>query len=354
MPDLALDETKTTAQVIELAKRFVEQRYLGVPGFRGAHLVGSIIHADRQEPFPTYRDVDVAIVLDSVDYQEIEEILHEGYVLECILSGSSRYRSAEDILSLPGMACNLEKNSVLVDPEGHLTRIHEGVSAGFAQRPWVRKRVDLGLNHARTAVESMAKAGNPAEAVNALGEFIMHCSESITVAHLNPPTHRRTLANLKPLLAQPEEQALYEEILAAFGSAHLRESEVRAFLRQCLDAFDRALEVKKSSVPFEWKLDPCIRDYLEKGTLEMIEEGAHRESIFWITLFFMISTLAIQQDGTPEEKPIYGMRLMNFLGALGFDSPEAIARRVETCRSLHSKIAGYVDRYIAESPELTD
>jgi hypothetical protein len=354
MHDLIAPGTKTTAQVIDLARAFVEERFLGKPGFRGAHLVGSIIHADRQEPFPTYRDVDVAIVLDSVDYQEIEEVFHQGYILECILSGSSRYRSADDILGLPGMACNLERNSILVDPDGHLTQIHRDVAAGFAQRPWVKKRVDLGLSQARSALELMAKAGSAIEAINALGEFIMHCSECITVAHLNPPTHRRTLANLKPLLVQHDEQALYDEILAAFGSARLSEPEVRTFLTQCLDAFDRALDVKTSSVPFEWKLDPCIRAYLEKGTLEMIEEGDHRESIFWIALFFMISTLAIQQDGQPDEKPIYGLRLMNFLRALGLDSPEAIEQRARSCVSLHAKVADYVERYVATSPALMD
>lgn len=291
-------------------------------------------------------------MLDSVDYQEIEEVLHQGYILECILSGSSRYRSAEDILGLPGMACNLEKNSILVDPDGHLTCIHQGVAAGFAQRRWVRVRVETELQSGRSALDAMTRAQSAVEAINALGDFIMHCSAAITVAHLQPPTHRRTLVNLKPLLQQPDEAALFEDILAAFGSAQVSEFEARAFLQQCLDAFDRALVVKTSPVPFEWKLEPCIRDYLEKGTLEMIEEGAHRESLFWIALFFMISTLAIQQDGTAEEKPIYAKRLMQFLHALGLDTPEAIERRLQRCQTLHGQVADYVDGYVAASSSL--
>lgn len=323
-------------------------------GFRGAHLVGSINHTDPGVPFPTYRDVDIAIVLDSVDYQEIEEVYREGYVLECILSGSTRYRSAEEILALPGMACNLEVDSILVDPEGHLTEIHRRVAADFAKRSWVRKRIDAGLESARGALGAIAAARNPIEAVHAHGQVIMHCSEVLTVAHLRPPTHRRSLADLKPLMQSDEERQLYARLLAAFGSSALTEHQTRRFLSQCLEAFDRALLVKRQPVPFEWKLDPCIRDYLEKGTLEMIDEGLHPESLFWIALFFIISTVAIQQDGTPQDKVLYGARMMEFLEALGLDSEAAIARRSQECAALIEGIEAYAERFVAESPILSD
>lgn len=351
---LGTSEGKTTGEVIALARKFVEDNYLGVEGFRGAHLVGSINHTDHSRTFPTYRDVDIAIVLDRVDYQEIEEVFHEGYVLECILSGTKRYASAEEILALPGMACNLEVDSVLVDPDGHLTQIHRKVSADFAKRVWVRKRVDAGLESARGALTAVQQASSPIEAVHALGELIMHCSEILTVAHLNPPTHRRSLADLRPLMETEEELRLYEELLAAFGSSQITEPEARRFLEQCLAAFDRALEVKRRPVPFEWKLDPCIRDYLEKGTLEMIEEGNHRESLFWITLFFVISTVAIQQDGTPEDKQAFGTRMVEFLEALGVGSEAAIAQRIQDCGGLIARIQDYADRFVATSPKLKD
>lgn len=346
---------KTTAQVIALAKAYIEERYLGHPGFHGAHLVGSIIHADRDEPFARYRDVDIAIVIDSDVHQRIEEVVREGYILECILSASSRYRSAEAILVNPGMACNLQKNSVIVDPAGELTRIHQAVAAGFAQRHWVKQRAASGIKSGLAALEAMQKARNAVEAVHGLCEFVMYCSEAITVAHLQAPTHRRSLANLKATLAgTPEERALFEEIVGALGSAQLTEAEVRVFLQQCVEAFDRAIVVKRTPVPFEWKLDPCIRDYLEKGTLEIIDEGLHRESLFWITLFFVISTLAIEQDGLPEEKVLYGARLKGFLEAMGLGSPPAIEARVAQCLKLHARVAAYVDHFVATSPLLED
>ena len=343
---------KTTAEVIALAKSYVEKNYLGQPGFVGAHLVGSIIHADRDAIFPTYCDVDIAIVLDSIDYQKIEEVFQEGYVLECILSGSSRYRSAEDILALPGMACNLQKNSILVDPEGRLAKIHREVAEGFAMRHWVKRRVNTEMNVTKSALEAMSRSRNVIEAVHALCEFVMHCSASITTAHLKPPTHRRSLANLNALMNTPEERSLFEDILKAFGSAQLSEPEVRTFLQQCLEAFDRAIVVKRSPVPFEWKLDPCIRDYLNQGTLEILAEGLHREAIFWIAIFFIISTIAIQQDGLAEEKEHYATRLTEFLRALGLDSTEAIKLRIEFCTVVYENVAAYLEDFVATSSQL--
>ncbi len=346
---------RSTAQVIALARRYVEERFLGQPGFHGAHLVGSIIHADGDAPFPTYRDVDIAIVLDTDEHQKIEEVVREGYILECILSASSRYRNAEGILTNPGMACNLHKNSVIVDPHGELARLHQAVAEGFAKRHWVRLRAGSGVKSAMASIALMQRARNPVEAVHGLCEFVMYCSECITVAHLEAPTHRRSLANLSVTLGDtPEERALHEEILAAFGTAQLSEAQVRGFLLQCTEAFDRAIAVRRTPVPFDWKLDPCIRDYLEKGTLEVIDEGLHRESIFWIALFFAISTIAIQQDGLPEEKALYGARFKAFLDALGLGSAAAIEQRIAQCLALHAKVAAYVEHFVATSPLLED
>ena len=354
-PELNAAGLRSTAQVIALARRYVEERFLGQPGFHGAHLVGSIIHADGDAPFPTYRDVDVAIVLDTDEHQRIEEVVREGYILECILSASSRYRSAEDILTTPGLACNLQKNSVIVDPYGELGRLHQAVAEGFAKRQWVGRRAGSGVKSAMASIALMQRARNPVEAVHGLCEFVMYCSECITVAHLEAPTHRRSLANLSVTLGgTAEERALHEEILAAFGTAQLSEAQVRGFLQQCTEAFDRAIAVKRTPVPFDWKLDPCIRDYLEKGTLEVIDEGLHRESIFWIALFFAISTIAIQQDGAPEEKALYAGRFKAFLDALGIGSPAAVEQRIAQCLALHAKVAAYVEHFVATSPLLED
>ena len=351
----ATPATRSTAQVIALARRYVEERFLGDPGFHGAHLVGSIIHADGDAPFPIYRDVDIAIVRDSDVHQEIEEVVCDGYVLECILSASSRYRRAEDILVKPGMACNLQKNSVIVDPHGELARLHQAVAEGFAKRYWVNLRAAKSVESAMASIALMQRARNPVEAVHGVCEFVMYCAEAIAVAHLEAPTHRRSLANLSVTLGDtPAERALYEEILAAFGTAQLSEAQVRVFLQQCTEAFDRAIAVKRTPVPFDWKLDPCIRDYLEKGTLEVIDEGLHRESIFWIALFFAISTIAIQQDGQPEEKALYGARFKAFLDALGLGSPAAVEQRIAQCLALHAKVGAYVDHFIATSPRLED
>jgi hypothetical protein len=107
-------------------------------------------------------------------------------------------------------------------------------------------------------------------------------------------------------------------------------------------------------VPFEWKLDPCIHDYLDRGTLEIIDEGAHRESLFWITLFFAISTLAIQQDGLPEEKEHYAVQMAGFMHALGIGSAAAIKQRTALCKEVHDKSVAYINDFVATSPLLKD
>lgn len=345
-------QDQTVKEVKKLAREWVEKNYLGKDGFVGAHLVGSINHTPEDELFPLYKDVDIAIILETVDYQEIVEISHQGYILECILSGATRYKDAKGILSLPGMACNLEVDSVLVDPNGTLATLHEQVRRDYNKREYVQLRVENENAEAKKNLQGMSGAGNALEFVFFLGNFIMNCSAMPTVAHLQPPTHRRGLLNLKPFMVNDGQEDLYGEYLKVFGSYTIDEPSARLFIDQAANVFDRALAIKKSPVPYEWKLDPCIRPYLVEGSLEMIREGGHRESIFWIALFFMISNSVIQQDGTEEEKVKYTEQISVFIGALGLSSAEKMADRVKDCGVFLEKLTVYTRQVIKDSEKL--
>ncbi|WP_028585437.1 hypothetical protein [Desulfogranum mediterraneum] len=343
---------RTVNEVVGLAREWVEKNYLGTKGFVGAHLVGSINHTPGEALFPLYRDVDIAIVLEGIDYQEIREVSHQGYILECILSGAGRYDGAKKILAEPGMACNLEVDSVLVDPTGKLEKLHREVALDYNKRSFVRLRVEQAEKDAKENLEKMTGAANALEFVFYLGNFIMHCTAMTTLAHLEPPTHRRGLLNLKPMLLADGQEALYERYLQMFGSARLDAAAARLFVEEAAGAFDRALEIKKSPVPYEWKLDPCIRPYLVEGSLEMIEEGGHREAIFWIALFFMISNGVIQQDGNAEEKVNYLAQTGGFLQALGLGSAEELAQRSKECSLFLEDLQAYNRELIASSARL--
>jgi len=99
-----------------IAWRRIQDKYGDRTDFVGAHLVGSLHHMPLDAPFAAYRDVDLAIILDSITEQEIDDALYEGLILEAIVVPASRYESAEQLL---GDACNASilagDHSILLD-----------------------------------------------------------------------------------------------------------------------------------------------------------------------------------------------------------------------------------------------
>ena len=62
-------------QVIEIAKEWVDQVGSKEPGFIGAHLMGSLVSMPKEAPFPSFKDVDLHLVLRDVPESEPREIL---------------------------------------------------------------------------------------------------------------------------------------------------------------------------------------------------------------------------------------------------------------------------------------
>ena len=66
---------RTVAEVIDIARKWIRDKYSGEPGFVGAHLVGSLHHMPLDAPFAEYRDVDLAIIFDTISEQTIDDSL---------------------------------------------------------------------------------------------------------------------------------------------------------------------------------------------------------------------------------------------------------------------------------------
>src|SRR5262249_40619276 len=77
-----------------------------------------------------------------------------------------------------------------------------------------------------------------------------------------PPTHRRCLVQLRDVLHAAGRRDLHEATLQLLGWAHLRRQEVEAYLADCAMAFDRAVAVTRTPVPFQFKLQAHVPPYI--------------------------------------------------------------------------------------------
>jgi hypothetical protein len=99
-------------------------------------------------------------------------------------------------------------------------------------------------------------------------------------------------------------------------------------------------------VPFQFKLQPHVRPYIVAGAQEMIDQGYHREAMFWISGFLMFANAAIQHDAPDAEKPIFQAKYDRLVAELGLQTPTDLATRLRDVQALADEIFAVADALI--------
>jgi hypothetical protein len=341
-------------QAIELAREWAETYGSQTPGFCGAHLMGSLNYAQRDAPFPIYKDVDLNILVQDGPSWAVNDISYKGLILEYGAVNAEAYRSPEIVLSDPRLASNLAVNSILLDPAGLLDTLHKTVAKEYPRRKWVLARCESAKDDARQSLEELSRANSPIEAIFPLGFLMLALAGLIAIAGLKPPTTRRSLVLAKEVLETWGEADLQEEILSVYGCVHLNKPQVEFQLEVCATAFDRAVEVTRTPIPYRYKLHPHVKPYFIDGAKEMIDEGYHREAVLWITAALGISSTAIQIDGLEDEKPAFQLKVNQLLSDLGLITSQDVASRFQRAKALTDRIFKVADTIASQNPKIIE
>lgn len=341
-------------QVIALAKEWVETYGSRIPGFCGAHLNGSLNYTPHDAPFSASSDVDINVVLQGAQTGNPQDLPYKGLILEYGSLSLERYRSSELVLADPELAANLAVDSILSDPIGILAPLHTTVAKEYPRRKWVLARCEAEKQQTRQGLERLQHARSPVEAVSNLGAFFSAgLTGLIAVANLTPPTHRRCLILMKELLEQHGRADLHEDVLKLLGFAHLHTVPVQAYLHDCAEAFDCAVRVTRTAVPFGFKLHAHVRPYFIEGTQEMIVAGYPREAMYWILAGVMIANGAIQVDASDDEKRYFQAKMNRLLSDMGWSTLQDVTLRFESAKTLADKVFQVADDMANRNSRIT-
>ena len=340
-------------EVVAIVQEWVDLYACHLPDFAGAYLWAGITALPPDTPFPLYRDVDVVVVLPEGAQDDTTEVFYRGVMLEVISIDPKDHVDVEAILSNPSHGPNMATTRILADPTGTLTPLHQKVAAEYTRRRWIEARCEKEKASADKHLAAMRAASTPRERLDAVWAFLSALSGLLAVAQLKRPTTRRTLALLGELLEAQGRPDLHEAALTLFGSAHMSRADVQAMLDRSVVAFDRSVEVYKTPTPYGFTIRPHLRPYLAEATQEMIDEGNHREAMFWITALASESYLVLQNDAPDEEKPEFAAQLQGMYTTLGYTdvSGEAWAERVASGERLAQEIYRVADALVALNPE---
>lgn len=338
------------SQAIEIAKEWVRENVSEVPGFYGAHLAGSITQMPKDAPFPIYIDVDISIVVQ--DPRQIsspqQKLLYKGVLLEYVFYGLAGYRSPEVVLSNPMVAHTLAVESVISDPTGLLTELQRSVARNYSQKRWVQARCESLKRSIAECLDKMSRVNSPTEAFKSLGWFVSYLGALIAVAHLKPPTVRKSLVLMRELLQSHGKLALHETVLQLCGYAHMNQRQVESYLRECIAAFDRAVKVKRTPFFGDYNIHSYVRPYLVEGGQEIIDKGYYREVMFWISLFHYLANVAIQNDASETEKSQYQAGFERLLSGLGLYPLNDWQSRLQLAGNIAEEFSRLVDKIIED------
>jgi hypothetical protein len=340
-------------EVVEIVREWVDLHARHLPGFAGAYLWAGITALPPDAPFPLYRDVDVVVVLPEGAQEDTVEVFYRGVMLEVISLDPKDHQDAEAVLANPSHGPNMATTQILADPTGVLTPLHEKVAAEYGRRRWIRARCEREKELANKHLATMRAASTPQERLDSVWAFVSALSGLLAVAQLKRPTTRRTLALLGELLEAQGRHDLHEAALTLFGSAQMSRADVQAMLARSVVAFDRSVEVYRTPTPYGFTIRPHLRPYLVEATQEMIEEGNHREAMFWITALAGESYLVLQNDAPDGEKPEFAAQLQAMYATLGYADPSAAAwaERVALAERLARELYHIADELVVLHPE---
>ncbi len=337
-------------EVIAMVREWIDRDARHLPDFAGAYLWGGITALPPDAPFRLYRDVDVVVVLTQGAPEDDLEIFYQAVMLEVIFINLDEHQNAESVLANPSAGPNLATTQILADPLGILVPLQRAVAADFSRRRWIRARCDAEQDSAEKALDAMRQADTPAARIDAVRAFLSALMGLLAVAQLKRPTTRRTLALLGELLDAQGRPDLHEAALRIMGSQALSRADVRALLDQLISAFDQAAAVNRTPVPYGFAIRPHLRPYYLDGTLEMIDEGNHREAMYWVacldTVYYVLGN-----DAPLAEKPAFAAQHHGLLAALGCTSDETWAARVDEATWLAPQIYRLADEFVSLAAE---
>lgn len=334
------------------AEAWVRREGSGLPGLEGAFVAGSVTTLADGKPLPESSDVDITVVLEEPPPVKKGKFRFRGALLEVSYEAVERVRSPEAVLGDPHLAGGIRGMHIVADPSGRLGRLQDEVSRMYACRRWVRQRC-------RTACDAAAERLQPPEGRAPLHDRVTAWlfGTSLTalillLAGLRPPTVRRRYAAVHDILHEYGRPEFHEALLDLLGCSDWSRSQVERHLDAVAEAFDRAKWLPKGAFRFAADISDAARPVAVDGSRELIEQGFHREAVFWMVATFARCQWILHFNGSNEDGDRQRQGFLSMLSDLGIGSAAELEARRKQALAFLPRVMEMGDAVMAATPEI--
>ena len=346
----------TTAEVKEIAGDWISRNASRIPGFCGAFFGGSINWTDDGAEWPKTSDVDVFVIVDSIPASKLvqRKFLYNRVLLEVSAFDSERFQTAEHVLSDYPMACHFAVPSLIADPTGKLNELHNEVAEHYAEKKWIRTRIQQANENVLSEIGDMISPDPKLRRPFYIFLIVAKTAQTLLLGSLLNPTWRKALVISREILAAINSLSLHEKMLKLLGSVDMDFGEVESHFTQCVTAFDYAKEIICTPFFGDFAISDVARPIYIDGSREILDMGYHREALLWILVVRALCQIAIDNDAPENQKDQYDKEYRKFLRRLGLRTFQDYEQRAVLCKETLKETTAASERIINKNPDVND
>ena len=338
----------------EIARRWIAEEATNLPGFSGAFFHGSINDLPDNATLSASSDLDIMVALSDPPATKLGKFVYQGVLLEASYIALNALQSPEEILAISHMAGSFRSPSIIADPTGQLTKLQAVVARDFAKAHWVRARCEDVQSKILRNLNAL-KADDPLHDQVTSWLFATGLTtHMLLVAGLKNPTVRKRYLAARELLEAYHFLGFYDPLLDLLGCVQITEERVNNHLATMTAAFDAATAVVKTPFFFASDISDIGRVISIDGTSEMIEQGNHREAIFWIVATYARCQKILFHDASTEVYERYAVGFWELVAALGINSFADLQHRSEQIQTFLPSLCEVTEEILAANSEIEE
>jgi len=285
------------------AAAWVEEQAAGDPRFQGAFFSGSTPAMPANGVLPATSDVDVVVVLAGAQAPpKPGKFGYGGVLLEVTYLPLAALSVADDVAASHYLAPSFSGDHVISDPTGLLGRLRDHIAPPFGHPDAVRVRCDDVLGTMADRLRTLDPAAAWHEQVTAWMFPTSLTTVLVLVAGLRPPTVRLRYLAAREVLRPQGRDDLYQALLGLLGCADADRQAVQRHLDELASTFDLAATVGRTPLFCSTDITPAARPIAIDGSQRLIDDGDHREAVFWIIATLARCQQILAVDASPAQR----------------------------------------------------
>lgn len=337
----------------KIAREWVMLEAARSQGFAGAFFHGSVNSLPDDAVLPETSDLDVMVVFDGpVPPLKLGKFFYRGVLLEASYISMDEIQSPEVVLGRYNLAGSFRSPSIILDPSGWLSKLQKVVSQQFAKRKWVMQRCAQARD--KVLAGEIRESDPFYDQVTAWAFTTGITTHVLLVAGLRNPTVRKRYVAVRDLLSDYGRLDFHETLLELFGCRDMAPSQVGHHLDALAEVFDVAKTVAQTPFFFSSDISDAARPIAIDGSWDLINQGYHREAVFWIVATYCRCLKILAHDASAAVLERYSLGLRELVADLGIESVSDLISRTQRVKDSLPEIWQVAEAIMDANPEIED